>query len=285
VNQISHVRSFLGRYPLLLLALAVPHPASSQPLAFGTPEAPFEAGQRLSLAVGDTLLSPRQRDVMPQLARGGGASTLDPKAARARPARANSSSSITQEAPEQQQKAFSFLPGDHGRCRTFLITETSAGQIFQKTHDNFDKYIFANHLGLMVNLNPHSSVGATIDLNFAEGYIHDSYSGRYRYWFNENQSAEFSISHFPNNREGLVGQMYNLRYSPGDYFYVQGGYCELREWYSTVLDEYYVVEGARAHFEPYAGIGVSGPPGAAFWLVEGVGFGILAAIGGMFEGY
>ena len=80
-------RPIVAFIPLLLLALAVPRPASSQPPVPGTQEVPFEARQRLSLAAGDTMLPPWQRDVMLRLARGGGASALDPTASGARPAR------------------------------------------------------------------------------------------------------------------------------------------------------------------------------------------------------
>ena len=68
---------------LLLFALALPNPASSQSLTRGSPVLAPEARARLSQAAGDPQLAAWQRDFMLGLARGDKASVLDPAAAGA----------------------------------------------------------------------------------------------------------------------------------------------------------------------------------------------------------
>jgi hypothetical protein len=77
---------------LLLLTLALPHAAFSQPAAPGPAELTPEARARLAQAAEDSLLAPWQRDLMLRMARTGTTATLDSSAAELRtalPARAS----------------------------------------------------------------------------------------------------------------------------------------------------------------------------------------------------
>jgi hypothetical protein len=81
------LRSLARMLPLLVLSLALPHAALSQPAAPDPAELAPEARARLAQAAEDTLLAPWQRDLMLGLARTGTTATLDPPAADLRAAR------------------------------------------------------------------------------------------------------------------------------------------------------------------------------------------------------
>jgi hypothetical protein len=86
------LRSLARVLPLLLLSLALPNVALSQPAGPGSPELAPEARARLAQAAEDSLLAPWQRDLMLRLARTGTTAALDPSAADLRaalPARAS----------------------------------------------------------------------------------------------------------------------------------------------------------------------------------------------------
>jgi len=70
---------------LLLIAVALPQSASSQPPAAGSPQLAPEERTRLSRAAGDPLLSPWQRELMLRLARGEAVAVSDPSADIAQP--------------------------------------------------------------------------------------------------------------------------------------------------------------------------------------------------------
>jgi len=78
------VRSLYWVLSLLLLALALPSRAYSQPQAPDSQDLTSDVRERISQAAADTLLPPWQRDFMLRLARGGDPSTPDSAAARAR---------------------------------------------------------------------------------------------------------------------------------------------------------------------------------------------------------
>lgn len=78
MRPIQWFRSLARRFALLLLILAIPDPATSQPLPPGAPELAPAARERLSRAASDTELQPWQRDLMLRLAGGGDAPAADP---------------------------------------------------------------------------------------------------------------------------------------------------------------------------------------------------------------
>ena len=81
------LRALARVLPLLVLSLAVPNAALSQPAVPGSPELAPEARARLAQATGDSRLAPWQRDLMLRLARTGRAAALDSSAADLRVAR------------------------------------------------------------------------------------------------------------------------------------------------------------------------------------------------------
>jgi hypothetical protein len=84
MKPLFEVRSFARFLSLLLLALAIPNPTSSQPLAPSSPELPPEARERLPRATQGTLLPPWQCDGMLALARASSTSVLESPATSAR---------------------------------------------------------------------------------------------------------------------------------------------------------------------------------------------------------
>jgi hypothetical protein len=80
------LRALARALPLLVLSLAVPHAALSQPAAPGQAELAPEARARLAQAAEDSRFAPWQRDLMLRLVRTGTTSTLDSSAADLRAA-------------------------------------------------------------------------------------------------------------------------------------------------------------------------------------------------------
>jgi hypothetical protein len=165
-----------------------------------------------------------------------------------------------------------------GGRRYFLVTEAGVRKIWMPTTDHMDQYIFLNNFGLMKRIAPRRAVGGSVDMTLALGEIKFAPTVRYKHWLEKAGSLDFSFGYIADNKRGAVGPVLNARYSPGKYFYVEAGLCQIEVGYERAYyfpHSPYPPAAGRPRLNGYLGAGFTGGAGALVWAAEATGIGLL----------
>jgi hypothetical protein len=166
------------------------------------------------------------------------------------------------------RKPFSLTAHRLDRCDSYLVIETSASRVSLSDSDWLDSHLLSHSLGLMTNVNANWAVGGVAELHLLRGHPKLAPAVRARRWFGREQSVELSVGYVPGVSEGIFGPVASVRYAPIPQFHVQAGVCRLHEpTFFNILQDSRPDEDRTLGF---AGIGLSGAGGAAFWTVEAI---------------
>ena len=176
-----------------------------------------------------------------------------------------------------------FAPDRPDRCDFFFVTEFSASTTAAHSQNGEDDFIFTDALGLMRNVGRSQAVGLSIDAHVAAGNTRFVPTLRFKQWLAGRQSVDVLVGYAVDDplREGVVGPIVDLRYSPNAWFYVQAGACRVRSISSIFYyPEYQVNQESPLRF--HAGLGLGGVAGVASWGAQAIAIvGLLVAFSHM----
>ncbi|MFN8587684.1 MAG: hypothetical protein U0704_07750 [Candidatus Eisenbacteria bacterium] len=179
------------------------------------------------------------------------------------------------------RRAVAFTPAPLSRCDHWIVMESAVAQVNVEANDWLDDHLVRNSFGLMRNVSANRSVGGSLDLWWLQGTVAAAPTVRARQWFGRRQSVEASAGWVLNQRDGAVGPIGSVRYSPLPAAFVEGGVCRVR------VQRYDWTVGSGFGFAStettcgFAGIGLSGAGGAVVWIAEA---GAILVIGAMLAG-
>ena len=200
-------------------------------------------------------------------------------------------SATTHESPRRVEP-LSFIPHSSERCASFVLLE--AGVAFGGNGEESDHWLISDGLGLMVNAGPWSAGGAG-EVHLVGGNLYAAPSFRLRRWFGGEQNIELAVSfiHRREDRPGttLTSPIATIRYGPVPELSLKAGMTRFRELrvvrYDWQTGRQWL--DSRDLYSGFAGIDVTGRPGAALWGVQlamgMLGLLLLAAMAGMYESY
>lgn len=181
------------------------------------------------------------------------------------------------------RKHLAFTPAPLERCDYWIVMESAASQVNIEANDWLDDHLVRNSFGVMKNVTPNRSIGGSLDLWWLQGTIAVAPTVRARQWFGRRQSVEGSAGWVLNDRDGAVGPIACVRYSPLPAMFVEGGVCrvavESYQWNLTPPYGSYhrYAKSTRA----FGGVGLAGAGGAVVWVVEA---GAIVVLGMMLMG-
>src|SRR4029077_587717 len=122
-----------------------------------------------------------------------------------------------------------FSPDRADRCDYFFVTEFNTDITGVKSQDGVDRFLFTDALGLMRNVDRTRAVGLSIDAHLTAGRLGFAPTIRVKQWLAGRSSIDLSLGyvHTPIEKEGIVGPIVNVRYSPTAWFHVQAGGCRI----------------------------------------------------------
>ncbi len=177
------------------------------------------------------------------------------------------------------RRTLAFTPAPLERCDGYLVLEAAVAQVNVEANDWLDDHLVRNSIGYMKNVSPNRSLGGSLDLWWLQGTIAAAPTVRARQWFGRRQSVEASAGWVLNDRDGAVGPIAALRYSPHPAFTLEGGVCTVQqEQFQWGLGAGLPLYRYTKRTSGFAGVGVSGGGGVVVWAAEAVaivGIGIM----------
>lgn len=177
------------------------------------------------------------------------------------------------------RRQLSFTPARQAQCDYFIVAEAGIAQVSVEAQDWLDNHILRNSLGLMKNVTPNRSIGASVDAHWAHGTVTVSPAVRVRQWMGGKQSVEASLGYIRNDRQGLAGPIASLRYSPVPLLFVEAGASPVQElWWTYDPGTQVSRAGVAKKTHAFGGIGLTGAGSVAVWGGELVALGFVFAV-------
>lgn len=177
------------------------------------------------------------------------------------------------------RRQLSLTPARQAQCDYFIVAEAGLAQVNVEASDWLDNHILRNSLGLMKNVTPNRSMGASVDAHWAHGTVTVSPAVRVRQWMGGRQSVEASLGYIRNDRQGLAGPIASLRYSPVPLLFVEAGASPVQElWWTYDPSTQVSRAGVAKKTHAFGGIGLTGAGSVAVWGGELVALGFLVVV-------
>jgi len=179
----------------------------------------------------------------------------------------------------QSRRTVVFAPDRPNRCDYFFVTEFNATATGANSQDAVDRFLFTDAVGIMRNIDGSRAVGLSLDAHLTAGELRFAPTVRFKQWLGGRSSLDVLFGYATDSpeKEGVVGPVMDVRYSPTAWFHLQAGACRIRNVTSIWYYPEYRVEG-NTRFEFHAGVGLGGVPGVVSWGAQAVGAAVLVSL-------